>query len=318
MEIIIFIFCLIVVFFIGFVVARAVFKDDIKQIERNKEDLVSLNQKREELKKHIDALEKEEKIASENVVKINDIKELQEDKLSNIYKQISDLESNANQKVENLKQAYLNYCDILDKSYDEADKEYDKKIEDLEFDLLLVKEELNNLCSTRNAAIEAFRKEEEIKKDPSEHCLKVSLADKSDIKMLETLKEQLNYPRVVSMLIWSTWFQKPMTELCNKLIGTGKVSGIYKITNQLTGECYIGQSVNLSDRWKTHAKCGLGIDAPKSNKLYAAMAQYGIWNFSWEILELCQETELNEKEKFYIELYNSYNYGYNSTTGNKK
>ena len=61
--------------------------------------------------------------------------------------------------------------------------------------------------------------------------------------------------------------------------------GIYKITNLLTEQCYIGQSVNISDRWKQHCKCGLGIEASATNILYNSMQQNGIWNFSFELLE---------------------------------
>ena len=61
----------------------------------------------------------------------------------------------------------------------------------------------------------------------------------------------------------------------------------------------------------------MGIDTPQGNKLYKAMQEYGVWNFSFEILEECPRDQLNEKEKFFIDLYDSYNYGYNSTRGNK-
>ena len=85
------------------------------------------------------------------------------------------------------------------------------------------------------------------------------------------------------------------------------------------------QSVNLikklsdvADRWKQHAKCGLGIDTPAANKLYKAMQEDGINNFSWELIEKCPREQLNEKEKYYIELYDAYNFGYNSNVGIKK
>ena len=71
-------------------------------------------------------------------------------------------------------------------------------------------------------------------------------------------------------------------------------------------------------RWKDHAKCGLGIDTPSSNKLYKAMLEDGIWNFSWELIEQCSKEELNEKEKFYINMYKSYDYGYNSNSRDRK
>ena len=59
------------------------------------------------------------------------------------------------------------------------------------------------------------------------------------------------------MLIWQNFFREPMNQLCNNIIGVKIKSGIYKITNQLTNMCYIGQAVDLAKRWKDHAKCAL-------------------------------------------------------------
>ena len=69
--------------------------------------------------------------------------------------------------------------------------------------------------------------------------------------------------------------------------------------------------------WKEHCKHGLGIDTPVGNKLYKAIEKDGLQNFSFEVLEECPKEQLNEKEKYYIELYDTYNFGYNSTKGNK-
>ena len=208
-----------------------------------------------------------------------------------------------NKALEKHQEEVLNNMEILDSKYK---KEKDK-----------IEEDLEQLKATRAAIIQANIKEKEIEENSTFYCLTISEIDKADIKMLENIKPQLNKPRVLSMLIWSTFFQKPMTTLCNNIIGTSTVTGIYRITNQVTKECYIGQSVDISKRWKDHAKCGLGIDTPAGNKLYKAMQTYGIWNFSWEVLEQCSKDLLDEKEKYYIELYDSYNYGYNSTKGNK-
>ncbi len=89
--------------------------------------------------------------------------------------------------------------------------------------------------------------------------LSISDADLSDVKMLENLKVSFHKPVVLSKLIWTQYFQKQMTELCDRILGKKVICGIYKITNSLTEQCYIGQSVNVSDRWKQHCKCGLGI-----------------------------------------------------------
>ena len=89
--------------------------------------------------------------------------------------------------------------------------------------------------------------------------------------------------------------------------------GIYKITNQLNGKVYIGQSVNIEQRWKRHKQ--EVKNGNKTYKLYNAIRKYGIENFSFEVLEECLRDELNEKEIYYIKKYNSYCNGYNSTLG---
>ena len=115
---------------------------------------------------------------------------------------------------------------------------------------------------------------------------KIQISEKqiNDIKQLEKWKNSLNDPTVVSKIIWSSYILKPTTDLCNRVLGSSAVCGIYKITNDLTKEMYVGQSVNIADRWKQHIKSGLGIDASSTNKLYNNMQENGVWNFSFEIL----------------------------------
>ena len=228
-----------------------------------------------------------------------------------------------------MRQNFESYEKILDMEYQEKEKEYDSLLKNLqdayeeEQDDLLdeiaeIQSKLEYLRATRAAAIQAQLKEKEIKEKLDFYCLHPTANELDDIKALERVKPNLHQPRILCMLIWSTYFQKPMTALCNNVLGPAIVSGIYKITNQETDECYIGQAVDIAKRWKDHAKCGLGIDTPVNNKLYKAIQEYGIWNFSWELLEKCTKEELDEKEHFYIDLYDSKNYGYNSSTGIKK
>lgn len=167
------------------------------------------------------------------------------------------------------------------------------------------------------ARVAALQREQKIKENLSDYCLQVSNADLQDIETLEKIKSKLNKPRILCMLIWQTYFQKQLTTLSSKILGNKVVCGIYKITNQLNNQCYIGQSVNIKERFADHVKCGLGIDTPAGNKLYNAMQEDGIWNFSFELLEECPRDKLNQKEREYIAIYDSYNLGYNSTSGNK-
>ena len=240
----------------------------------------------------------------------------------------NNIESNIRSQ-ENLSQvAFENYCSILEQQYKEYEEEYNMYKDRLEtsysnrqLELMQeidgIQKDLDQIKATRAATLQAQLKEKEIKEKRSFYCLTIKQNDLDDIEILEKMKNQLHNPRILSMLIWSTYFQKPMTALCNNVIGIEIKSGIYKITNQLNDFCYIGQSVDIARRWKDHAKCGLGIDTPQNNKLYQAMIQDGLWNFSFEILEECPQAQLNEKERYYIQLYQSYEYGYNSNAGIK-
>lgn len=177
------------------------------------------------------------------------------------------------------------------------------------------KQELAKIKQIRIAATQAIIREKKIKEEKEFYSLSIDEVAKRDIEVLEQVKPKLANPRILSMLIWKTYYQKPMTTLCNNVIGTTKKSGIYKITNMKDNLCYIGQAVDLATRYKDHAKCGLGIDTPQGNKLYKAMIEDGLYNFTFEVLEECSRDLLNEREKYYIELYDSKNYGYNSVSG---
>ena len=266
---------------------------------------------------------------------LNGIKAQLDEKIENLKKDIKDKLNETSQINENLTrmkdtiyQAFCVYANHLESNYHTTEAEYDELLEDLEiaYDkkqdelaamLDIEREELDKISRVRAAAIQAQIKEKEIKEQSAFYCLNISKLDLDDIEVLERIKPKLHQPRILSMLIWSTYYQKPMTALCNNILTKDTVCGIYKITNQTNDMCYIGQSVDIAKRWKDHAKCGLGIDTPASNKLYKAMQEDGLHNFSWELLQTCDRDELDEKEKYYIELYQSKEYGYNSTAGNK-
>lgn len=299
--------------------------------------LLYYNLKKIKQTKEIDkTIEEKNQLALREYENIQLLKEKTTEEIEDMKKTLSQLaqiaresQLSADAAIEHIRNAVVCYGDTLDGSYSQMEQEYDKLIQNLynsyenTQDELLdeiqeEQEKLEYLRTTRAATIQAQLKEKEIKEKMSFYSLQPSESEKDDIRALERVKPNLHQPRILCMLIWSTYFQKPMTALCNNVLGTAIVSGIYKITNQETNECYIGQAVDVAKRWKDHAKCGLGIDTPANNKLYKAIQEYGIWNFSWELLESCSKELLNEKEIYYIDLYDSKNYGYNSSIGIKK
>ena len=89
------------------------------------------------------------------------------------------------------------------------------------------------------------------------------------------------------------------------------MTGIYKITNQLNGKSYIGQSIDIIGRWRRHRSYAQFENTP----LYYAIRKYGIENFIFEVIEECTVKELDGKEIYWIAYFDTYNNGYNQTTG---
>ena len=87
--------------------------------------------------------------------------------------------------------------------------------------------------------------------------------------------------------------------------------GIYKITNKINGKIYIGQSNNIERRFKEHKRLGEKSRIPVD----LAISKEGKENFSFEVLEECQIEQLNEKETYWIQYFNSIEYGYNCSIG---
>lgn len=97
------------------------------------------------------------------------------------------------------------------------------------------------------------------------------------------------------------------------------VGYIYKIENKITGQCYIGQTVDYSRRRNTHIN-KLRRNVHDNPKLQNAWIKYGepafefsVWEFQIDNLD-----ELNRLECCYIEEYDSLNNGYNLVEGGGK
>ena len=87
-----------------------------------------------------------------------------------------------------------------------------------------------------------------------------------------------------------------------------KVIGIYGLHCRTTDKWYIGQSVDIYDRWKNayqKLKCG------SQRKIYNALLKYGYDGFDKVILEQCDSVLLNDREIYWSDFYDSVDNGYN-------
>lgn len=90
---------------------------------------------------------------------------------------------------------------------------------------------------------------------------------------------------------------------------------IYKITNTINSKSYIGQTIqNVKERFYQH--CATECSKAVSNMaIHRAIKKYGKSNFTVEVIEEIDSANLNDRERYWIKYYNSYNNGYNSTKG---
>lgn len=98
--------------------------------------------------------------------------------------------------------------------------------------------------------------------------------------------------------------------------------GIYKIENLINHKKYIGQSIDIYERWQEHKRINERNSkvVKQSYPLYRAFNKYGIDNFLFEVIEECDREELDEKERYWISYYHTYINdpqcnGYNLTIG---
>ena len=276
----------------------------------------------ENIKKENEKIYKENEALLEKQRLINIFYEQKQEELNKIQQSIEESERVS-------RKAFENYIDVLDKEYELKEKEYQEAIQllnesyeniqtKINAEINQIRIDLDKISATRTAAIKAQLEEEKIQQQAKYYSLSIEDIDKREIKILQSIENEIRDPRPIRMIVWQTYYSKKANELASRVLGPKTKCGIYKITNKINKMCYIGQALDIKKRWREHMKHGLGIDMPANNKLYQAMQKEGISNFTFEMLEECVAVDLNEKEAFYINLYNSYDYGYNSNKGVKK
>ncbi len=107
------------------------------------------------------------------------------------------------------------------------------------------------------------------------------------------------------------------SKLSSMADNSGGVGIIYLIENKHNGNKYVGQTKGtLNKRWQEHIRGSLTPKGtPSERPLYRALRKYSADAFRLKVLQECPSNQLNEREKHWIEHYDSYNNGYNANTG---
>lgn len=269
-----------------------------------------LNQIRQELEQTKNVIAKESAAAkeleqknlllqSENEMLVQVI-DVQKGRIETEIKQISDLRHQQ-----------------MDRELADAQQEAQEKISEIKVNAETRIAEYNQKIADAHdkyfAVLEVLRQNEN---DDETHKLHISETARTDIEyLLNAVALRLNNPNIIYKLIWSEYIQTPTNELLNNILPAKDCSGIYKITDCENKKCYIGRSTSVRKRLQEHIKSTIGIENIASQRVHEIMREKGLWNFRFELLEECPKDQLGEREKYYIDFFDSQTYGYNQVSG---
>ena len=239
--------------------------------------------------------------------KLATIQDHEEDRLRLLEEQYSHRQDNLNKLFEEAEEdAQLAYQEILE------DLAYmaEKKTEETNLILTDLQFKIQELKSKHDAAVEEYKRAQEMAEKAEFYKLKLSDLDIQEIKKLREVEPYLRDTRPLNKVIWSVYYDHPCTDLIGRVIGAGRHTGIYKLTNTINGMVYVGQAVDIANRWKQHIKCAIGAENAPNNKLYPAMSAVGPEQFTFEIIEECEPEALNEREQYWQDFYKAKEFGY--------
>ena len=183
--------------------------------------------------------------------------------------------------------------------------------------LQLAKAELEDYRKKQQAVNEAILRQRAIDEQKDFYRIKLTDEAKQDIKYLISIVDNIKNSALLYKLIWSEYIQKPFGTMLKNITGGREIKCvIYKITNINTQEIYIGKTkADVTKRWMEHIKTSLNIGTVARSKIHDALFRH--WDeFTFEILEeVNNESELSQREKYYINFYQSNIYGYNMNSG---
>ena len=210
-------------------------------------------------------------------------------------------------KYQNDENAYQEHYLLLVQEYA---KHFHEQMEQLLLEQQRQEEILQEKRNTVASAVEAAKREEEKKQKINFYKLVLPESDLTEIAQLRSVEPFLRDREALNKVIWKVYYEKPYTDMVGRIIGHGIKTGIYKITNIENQMCYVGQAVDVASRWKQHIKRGLGAETPTRNKLYPAMQDYGVENFTFELLEECSKDKLDIREDYWQDYFHAKDFGY--------
>ena len=258
------------------------------------------------LKWDLDKLKNDKETLDRHICELKDFGQRQVDEKIKDYEQLRLTQINHSLELEEKRKQELlqRQLDDFIASAAETKKSVNEEIEEL-------RSLLEDYKSKRDLINQAIVHEKEIHEQQDFYRIVLNESDKEDIQLLNTIEMRLHSREALYKLIYDIFYKKPLNDMINRVLQGKEFCGIYRITNLKTNEAYIGKSTNIKTRWQNHCKTAIGLDGMARTKIHSAMKEYGIDNFSFEVLEKCTKETYSEREKYWINFYETNVYGYN-------
>ena len=267
-------------------------------ITNSKSELREICLKRDTVQENVEIMEKQSRQQAQAFY--DSCMSLAQEKLE---KALEEIGAKYQSDEEAYKNAYLETVREYVQSFEEISKEQNEKYQ-------IVKVQLEELQNAVEVAVAAAKREGQKRQEKNFYRLTLPESDLNEIQQLRAVEPYLRDKEALNKVIWKVYYEKPYTDLIGRVVGPKIISGIYKITNIENQMCYVGQAVNIADRWKQHIKRGIGAEPPTRNKLYPAMQAIGVENFTFEILEECGREKLDAQEDYWQEFFHAKDFGY--------
>lgn len=225
----------------------------------------------------------------------------------------------SNQKYDEAEREITRYYalrqEAINKEVVQLENNYNTHKENLDRDISTLREELSDLKARREAYIEALKAEEKRQQDRAFYTINLTEENKEDIRVLRSIEDKIHNQEALNRLIYDVFIKKPLGDLLLRIIGENTYGGIYKITNLDTQRAYIGRSTDIKKRLTEHVKGAFNISTIADQEIHRVMGREGVDKFSFEVLEKVEKEKLNEREKYWIDFYQTQSYGYNQNKG---
>lgn len=198
---------------------------------------------------------------------------------------------------------------------DQILEEYQKDIDNKYEELRNLYCEVNEYKEKRDAINQEILRVRAMEEKQDFYRIQISESSKHDLALLNEIRHEFSKIDVLDKLIYDNYIKKPVDEMIQRVLEGRAPSGIYKITRLKTGEIYIGRSTDIKSRWQQHCKSCYHCGTISHSKLHTIMENDGIWNFTFELLEETSKDKLTEREKYWINFYDSKKFGLNEREG---